>query len=133
MKTKLSILLFALTLLFSCQQPVDNNKIKKGMIKVAILYPNGEDKTFDMEYYSTRHMPLAASLFGESLVAMSIDKGLASTTPGVPAPYLAIGYFYFENLETMKSTMGAHSEKLRADVANYTNIQPVLLVSEVVQ
>ena len=133
MKTKL-LLLFALTLLFSCQQqPVDNNEIKKGMIKVAILYPNSEDKTFDMEYYSTKHMPLAASLFGESLVAMAIDKGLASTTPGVPAPYLAIGYFYFENLETMKSTMGAHSEKLRADVPNYTNIQPVLLVSEVVQ
>lgn len=103
------------------------------MIKVAILYPNGEDKTFDMEYYSTKHMPLAASLFGESLVTMSIDKGLASTTPGAPVPYLAIGYFYFENMETMKSSMGAHSEKLRADVPNYTNIQPILQVSEVVQ
>ena len=134
MKTKLPILLFALAVLFSCQQPQPvESKIKKGMIKVAILYPNGEDKTFDMEYYSTKHMPLAASLFGESLVTMSIDKGLASTTPGAPVPYLAIGYFYFENMGTMKSSMGAHSEKLRADVPNYTNIQPILQVSEVVQ
>lgn len=134
MKTKLPIFLFALALLFSCQQPQPvESKIKKGMIKVAILYPNGEDKTFDMEYYSTKHMPLAASLFGESLVTMSIDKGLASTTPDAPVPYLAIGYFYFENMETMKSSMGAHSEKLRADVPNYTNIQPILQVSEVVQ
>ena len=45
------------------------------MIKVAILYPNGEGKTFDMDYYSNKHMPMAASLFGDSLKAMSIDKG----------------------------------------------------------
>ena len=49
------------------------------MIKVPILYPNGESKTFDMDYYSTKHMPLAAKLFGDSLVTMSIDKGLMSS------------------------------------------------------
>jgi uncharacterized protein (TIGR02118 family) len=135
MKTKISFLLLALSVLFSCQQTesVSSNKVKKGMIKVAVLYPNGDGKTFDMDYYSTRHMPLAASLFGESLVSLSIDKGLASTTPGAPVPYLAIGYFYFENMEAMKSAMGPNSEKLRADVPNYTNIQPVIQVSEVVQ
>jgi uncharacterized protein (TIGR02118 family) len=135
MKTKISLLLLALAFLFSCQQtqPDSSAKIKKGMIKVAILYANGEGKTFDMDYYSTKHMPLAASLFGESLVTMSIDKGLASTTPGAPVPYLAIGYFYFENMDSMKGAMGPNSEKLRADVPNYTNIQPVIQVSEVVQ
>jgi uncharacterized protein (TIGR02118 family) len=134
MKTKISFLLLALALLMGCQQTQPANaKIKKGMIKVAILYANGEGKTFDMNYYSTKHMPLAASLFGESLVTMSIDKGLASTTPGAPVPYLAIGYFYFENMDSMKSAMGPNSEKLRADVPNYTNIQPVIQVSEVVQ
>ena len=103
------------------------------MIKVAILYPNGEGKTFDMDYYSTKHMPLAAKLFGDSLVTMSIDKGLASTTPDTPVPYLAIGYFYFETMSSFKNSMGPHSATLRADVPNYTNIQPVIQVSEVVQ
>ena len=48
MKTKISLLLLALALLFGCQQTQsgEKNKIKKGMIKVAILYPNGEGKTF---------------------------------------------------------------------------------------
>jgi uncharacterized protein (TIGR02118 family) len=135
MKFKISFLLLALALLMGCQQtqPAASARIKKGMIKVAILYPNGEGKTFDMEYYSTKHMPLAASLFGESLIQMSIDKGLSSGAPDVPVPYLAIGYFYFENMETMKKAMGESRDQLRADIPNYTNIQPVIQVSEVVQ
>ena len=50
-----------------------------------------------------------------------------------PVPYLAIGYFYFENMEAMKAAMGPNGDQLRADIPNYTNIQPVLQVSEVVQ
>ena len=64
---------------------------------------------------------------------MSIDKGLASGTPDVPVPYLAIGYFYFETMSSFKNSMGSHSATLRADVPNYTNIQPVIQVSDVVQ
>jgi uncharacterized protein (TIGR02118 family) len=135
MKTKISFLLLALALLLGCQQtqPAASAKIKKGMIKVAILYANGEGKTFDMDYYSTKHMPLAAKLFGEPLIQMSIDKGLSSGTPDVPVPYLAIGYFYFENMDAMKKAMGPNGDQLRADIPNYTNIQPVIQVSEVVQ
>jgi uncharacterized protein (TIGR02118 family) len=133
MKTKFSFLLLVLALLFGCQQNESTHapKIKKGMIKVAIFYPNGEGKTFDMDYYSTKHMPMAASLFGDSLKAMSIDKGLASGTPDAPVPYLAIGYFYFETMSSFQNSMGPNREKLRADVPNYTNIQPVIQISEV--
>jgi uncharacterized protein (TIGR02118 family) len=134
-KTKLSLLLFAIVFLFGFQQykSADGSKIKKGMIKVAILYPNGEGKTFDLDYYSTKHMPMAATLFGAKLKALSIDKGLASGRPNEPVPYLAIGYFYFDNMESYKSAMGPNPEKLGADVQNYTNIKPILQVSEVHQ
>jgi len=131
MKMKTSLPLAVLTLLIACQQPTETSKIKKGMIKVAILYPNGEGKTFDMDYYSNKHMPMAATLFGDSLKAMSIDKGIASGTPDVPVPYLAIGYFYFETMSSFQNSLRPHSEKLRADVPNYTNIQPVIQISEV--
>ena len=133
MKTKISILLVVLGVLFGCQQngTSDSSKIKKGMIKVAIFYPNGEGKTFDMDYYSTKHMPMAANLFGDALKAMSIDKGLANGKPDTPVQYLAIGYFYFENMTTFENSMGPNSEKLRADVVNYTNILPEIQISEV--
>ncbi|NER17581.1 EthD family reductase [Spongiivirga citrea] len=133
MKTKISTLLVVIGFFLSCQQNTtqDNSKIKKGMIKVAIFYPNGEDKTFDMDYYANKHMPMAASLFGDSLKAMSIDKGLANGTPGMPIKYLAIGYFYFENMSSFENSMGPNSEKLKADVPNYTNIKPIIQISEV--
>ena len=82
------------------------------MIKVAIFYPNGEGKTFDMDYYANKHMRMAASLFGDSLKAMAIDKGLASGTPDEPVPYLAIGYFYFETMSSFQNTMGPNERNL---------------------
>jgi uncharacterized protein (TIGR02118 family) len=131
MKSKIGFLLVVLVLLMAFQQSQNSPKIKKGMIKVAILYPNGDGKTFNMDYYSTKHMPMAAGLFGDSLKAMSIDKGLAGGAAGSPAPYLAIGYFYFETMSACQNSMGPNSAKLRADVPNYTNIQPVIQISEV--
>jgi uncharacterized protein (TIGR02118 family) len=131
MKTKISLLLIVLGLLFSCQQNPAGSKIKKGMIKVAIFYPNGEGKTFDMDYYSTKHMPMAVSLFGDDLKAMSIDKGIANAAPDEPLQYVAIGYLFFDSMDSFKKAMGPNQEKLRADVPNYTNIQPVLQISEV--
>ncbi|WP_350288590.1 EthD family reductase [uncultured Croceitalea sp.] len=129
MKSKISLLLIVLLIFVSCQQ--NSPKIEEGMIKVAIFYENGEGKTFDMDYYANKHMPMAASLFGDDLKAMSIDKGLANGAPDKPLPYVAIGYFYFEDMDTFKNSMGAHSETLRVDVPNYTNILPMIQISEV--
>lgn len=137
MKTKISTLLITVGLLYGFQQHKSTDpqsvgaKIEKGMIKVAIFYPNGEGNTFDMDYYANKHMPMAADLFGDSLKAMVIDKGLAGGAPDSPAPYVAIGYFYFENMEGCQSSMGTHSKTLQTDVPNYTNIKPVLQISEV--
>ena len=101
------------------------------MVKVGIYYPNGEGNTFDMDYYSNKHMPMAASFFGDALKAMAIDKGIGGGAPGEASTYVAIGYFYFENMSTCQAEMGKHSEKLRADVPNYTNIRPLIQISEV--
>ena len=131
MKTKVTLLIVVLGILFGFRQHESTDKIKKGMIKVAIFYPNGEGKTFDMDYYSNKHMTMAARLFGDSLKAMAIDKGLASGTPDTPLPYLAIGYFYFETMSACQNSMKANSATLRADVSNYTNTKPVIQISEV--
>jgi len=101
------------------------------MIKVAIFYPDGADKTFDMDYYTTKHMPMAATLFGDDLKAWSIDRGIANGTPDTPLQYVAIGYFFFKDMPSFESAMGANSAALVADVPNYTNIQPMLQISEV--
>ncbi len=135
MNTKIILtILVAIGLLNSCRQTVstDTTNIKKGMIKVTILYPNGDGKTFDMDYYSNKHMPMLESLFGDSLKKLEIDKGISGRTPSDPIPYLAIGYLYFDNLAAYQNSFGPNAEKIREDIPNYTNIQPVVQISEVI-
>ena len=138
MKTKIlaaAAFVVILVMLFSFRQKtaVENAAAKKGMIKVTILYPSGEGKKFDMDYYATKHMPLVASLLGDSLKMFEIDKGLSGRTPADATPYVAIGYLYFDKLSAYQNSFKPHAEKIRGDIANYTNIQPVIQISEVVR
>lgn len=125
MKTKIILLILgAIALLSSCQQTTsDASKNKKGMIKVTILYPNGDGKTFDMNYYSNKHMPMVAGLLGDSLKLLAIDRGIAGRTPEEPIPYLAIGYLYFDKLSAYQNSFGPIAEKIISDIPNYTNVQ----------
>jgi uncharacterized protein (TIGR02118 family) len=122
-------------LLFGFQQktPAESTPIKKGMIKVTILYPNGDGKNFDMDYYSNKHMPMVANLLGDSLKLFEIDKGIGGRTPDEPIPYVAIGYLYFDKLSAYQNSFGPNAEKIRKDIPNYTNIQPVVQISEVLR
>ncbi len=136
MKAKITaIILGIVMLLASCQQttPTDTPKSKKDMIKVTILYPNGEGKTFDMDYYSKKHMPMVARVLGDSLRFLSIDKGIGGRAPDEPIPYLAIGYLYFDKLSAYQNSFGPNAEKIVGDIPNYTNIQPIVQISEVFQ
>ncbi len=107
--------------------------VEKGLVKVSIMYPFAEGKTFNMEYYETKHMPMVAGLLGSNLVKYTIEKGLASGIPNQPLPYMAIGTFYVKSLNEYQSAIGPNRDTIRADFANYTNIAPVILVSEVVR
>lgn len=118
---------------FMPKTPAQNTQAKKGMIKVTILYPNGEGKKFDMDYYTHTHMPMVASLLGDSLKLFEIDKGIAGRTAADPIPYLAIGYLYFDRLSAYQNSFKPHAEKIRSDIPNYTDIQPVIQISEVVR
>ncbi len=127
------VLLLAFLFAFQQKAPTENIQAKKGMIKVTILYPNGDGKKFDMDYYSKKHMPMVASLLGDSLKLYEIDKGIAGRTPTDAIPYLAIGYLYFDRLSAFQNSFGPHAEKIRSDIPTYTNIQPVIQISEVLR
>ena len=106
---------------------------EKGLIKVSVMYPFAEGKTFNMEYYETRHMPMVAGFLGSNLVKYTIEKGVASGIPNQPLPYMAIGTFYVKNLDDYQAAIGPNRDAIRAEFVNYTNVVPVILVSEVVK
>ncbi|HVU97940.1 MAG TPA: EthD family reductase [Puia sp.] len=106
---------------------------EKGLIKISIMYPFAEGKTFNIEYYESRHMPMVAGFLGSNLVKYTIEKGIASGIPNQPLPYMAIGTFYVKSLSEYQAAIAPNLEKIRADFANYTNVAPVIFVSEVVK
>lgn len=132
-KTKLLILTLAITGLFSCNttQKTGTPTPETGLFKVTILYPSGEDKTFDMNYYETKHMPLVAGFLGKNLKYYEIDKGISGRTPEDKVPFVAIGYFYVRNIEEYNKAIAQNRNAVISDIKNYTNIQPVVQISEI--
>ena len=70
--------------------------MKKGSIKVSVLYPDGDGKTFDMDYYCNKHIPMVGGLLGDAVISASVEKGLAGGAPGSSATYQAMGNLYFD-------------------------------------
>lgn len=103
------------------------------MVRVSVMYPSGEGKTFDHDYYVQKHMKLVRDRVGTlGLVRVEVDRGVAGGAPGAPAPYAAVGHVYFNSLGEFQSAMGVHGKELFADVPNFTNITPQVQISEVI-
>jgi uncharacterized protein (TIGR02118 family) len=95
------------------------------MHKVTVLYPSGVGSTFDMDYYRTKHRAVCFESL-EGLERMDIDQG-------VDGPYMASCHLYFPSLEALQAAMaGPKAGDAAADVPNYTNITPVIQISEVI-
>ncbi|HTD42410.1 MAG TPA: EthD family reductase [Mucilaginibacter sp.] len=135
MKLKLIVLFFLLSASFTAfsQEKQNMTVVEKALIKVSVMYPYAEGKTFNMEYYESKHMPMVAAFLGSNLIKYTIEKGLASGIPNQPLPFMAIGTFYVKSLSGYQTAIGPHRDAIRADFSNYTNISPVILVSEVVK
>ncbi len=132
-KLRLLPLSFALLTLISCKtsQMKHASLPETGMFKVAIFYPNGEDKTFDMDYYEKTHMPMVAGFLGKNLKFYEIDKGIAGRTPTDKVPFVAIGYFYITDVTEYNKSIAQNRDAVISDFKNYTNIQPTIQISEI--
>jgi len=101
------------------------------MIKVSVLYPNTEGKRFDQDYYIRKHMPMVQQTIGAYLKGVSVEAGLGGAEPGSPPTYLMMGHLVFESLEVFQTAFGLHGQAIMSDIPNYTDIQPVIQISEV--
>ncbi|MBU0783876.1 MAG: EthD family reductase [Gammaproteobacteria bacterium] len=102
------------------------------MIKVSVMYPNKAGAKFNHEYYRDSHMPLVKSKMGSALLYYTVDKGLAGGAPGEGPTYLAMCHLFCDSVESFQSAFGPHASTIMADIPNYTDLQPVLQISDVV-
>ncbi len=101
------------------------------MIKVSVLYPHGEGKKFDIDYYCNRHLPMAAGLLGDAVKGTTVEKGVGGAVPGSPPTYIAMGNIYFDSIQEFQNSFGPIAGKLMSDLPNFTDIEPIIQISEV--
>jgi uncharacterized protein (TIGR02118 family) len=102
------------------------------MIKVSVMYPNKSGARFDHAYYRDKHMPLVQSRLGDACKFYTVDKGLAGGAPGAEPTYVAMCHIFSDSVEAFQAGMGRHGQEIMGDIPNYTDLQPVIQVSEVV-
>ena len=101
------------------------------MIKVSVLYPNGADSNFDMNYYLTKHIPMVKQKLGPACKSVDVEEGIAGGAPGAPATYVALAHLAFDSVDAFQAAFGPHAQAIMGDIPNCTNVQPVAQISEV--
>ena len=102
------------------------------MIKVSVMYPNNPGSKFNHEYYRDIHMPMVKARMGAKLNHYTVDKGMAGGTPGSAPTYAAAGHLFCESVEAFQSGFGPHTKEIMGDIPNYTDIAPMIQISEVI-
>jgi uncharacterized protein (TIGR02118 family) len=105
------------------------------MMRVIVFYPNKPGAEFDYTYYTEKHIPIFKTRmrpFG--LVRVEIDKGIAGSAPGAPPPYVTVALCVFNSLEELQKGFASHNvQEILADIPNFTNLEPQLQLSEILE
>lgn len=94
------------------------------MISIHVLYPRTDESTFDMDYYVASHMPMFAAALGDGCSAW----GASEVADG---PWMAIGWCHVDSRDALDTALAEKGAEIGADLANYTNVAPQMLVGEI--
>lgn len=101
------------------------------MIVVSVMYPAAADARFDMTYYLEKHVPMVGERWGTmGLREAKILRG-ASAPEGGPATYAVIALLTFESAEALQQALARHGNEIVGDIANFTNVTPIIQVNDV--
>ena len=102
------------------------------MIRVTVSYPHSAGSHFDHDYYARHHRPLVQNrLRSLGLVKLEMDRCLADGAGGRP-PVEAAAHMFFESLPQFQEALKVHGPEIMGDIPRFTDIQPQILISEVV-
>ena len=99
-------------------------------VTVQVIYPISDDTNFDYDYYNSTHSDLLAKHVGPHMERTLITKGLAGG-PDTPPAFYAIATLVFKDQNAMNAGL-AQADPVLADIANFTNSQPQMLIGEVI-
>lgn len=101
------------------------------MITVNVLWRHTDGARFDQDYYAHQHVALLHELLGETLQGVDVDRGIGGMGPGTPPEFVAITRLHFASVEAFQAAFGEHGGRIRGDEVNFTDIEPLVQISEV--
>ncbi|UAB89273.1 EthD family reductase [Ruegeria sp. SCSIO 43209] len=99
-------------------------------VSLQVIYPIGTETHFDFDYYVDTHLPLVGEHMGSHIERTVVTKGIAGG-PEAPAGHYAIATIMFEDQDAMNDAMSKAGPVL-ADLPNFTNVKPQMLIGEVI-
>ena len=102
------------------------------MIKVSVMYPTTAGSRFDHDYYRDKHMPMIQQLMGDACLRYEVDKGLSGDGNGSQPRYVAMCHIFCDSFESFEAGFGPHAREIQHDIPNYTDLMPLMQISEVV-
>ncbi|MCK0150371.1 EthD family reductase [Marivita sp. S6314] len=99
-------------------------------LTLQVIYPISDDTHFDYDYYLGTHMPLVGEHMGAHIDSTLVTKGLAGGPDAPPQTY-AIASMVFADKSALDAAMAAAGPVV-ADIKNFTNTTPQMLVGEVI-
>jgi len=99
------------------------------VIKLTVMYPDAEDAYFDMDYYINKHIAMVQEKCAPAVRSCTVEQGVGGPD-GVC--YRVIAGITVDSMEDFEKYVAPNDPEFAADVPNFTNIRPVIQVSEVV-
>jgi uncharacterized protein (TIGR02118 family) len=101
------------------------------MIVVSVMYPAGAGATFDMAYYREKHIPLV----GDRWNACGLREAKVLCGVGAPgggaASYSVIALLTFDAAADFDQAVARHGAEIIGDIPNFSSVQPVIQVNDV--
>ncbi len=97
----------------------------------SVMYPATPGGRFDMDYYMSVHMPLVDEAFGPTgLRSWTVQRGVRAMGGG-EAPFLLMTHLTFDTMMDLNASVeGPNAHRAFGDIPNYTDIKPVVQISE---
>ncbi|TNF18110.1 MAG: EthD family reductase [Rhodobacteraceae bacterium] len=100
-------------------------------LSLQVIYPKVEGTHFDMDYYLGTHMPLVTEHMGAHIAQVLVTRGLGGGAPDAPPPFYAVATMTFADKAALEAALAA-APPVVADIRNFTDTKPKMLVGEVV-
>ena len=101
------------------------------MIRITAVYPRQEGKRFNLDYYRSQHLPLVfKKLAPYGIIKYEVDIPIEKPGGG-ESPFFAVGYLYFQKIESFRKFFKEIGNDIVGDIPKYTNVTPMIQVGEI--